>query len=287
MGLFAHATHIHLPDQDTGRLVASALLKSPLGLVISKPYGKWINAYLPMGISYKDVKEFPTASCLELNCFDSEGLEIKLFKNDRLAFHFESGVSDAVEQEDRLLELAEELWQDEHPELVQQAREAQKQRAHELSNLETQIDDEPPAQANLAQVKDFWALTPEEQAPYLDRARTSSQFISFSEEITDADHLPDCEPLLDFLAPDYSRETLEQFLFILLKRHAPPSSESEKALASRLLGGKEHSTRAEDYLRGFATLFGVRGSLWTVDSLLTEKASAIDRRIISVEALEA
>ncbi len=284
MGLYAHSTHIFLPDQDTGRLVATALLKSPLSLVISKPYGKWINAYLPMGVTYKDVKEFPSAACFELNCFDSEGLEIKLFKNDRLAFHFESGVSDAAEQEDQVLEIAEQLWQRENPDLVTQAREAQKKQA---SNIGSSAEEDAIEGVELTALKDFWSLSEEEQKPFMDRARQSSEFKAFEEKVTATDQLPDFEPLLEFLTTEYSPQDLERFLSLCLQRGSTPEEEASKAFAAKMLNGKEHSTLAEDYLSAFAKLFGLKGCLWTVETLLEQKADKIDRRIIPIDALEA
>lgn len=284
MGLYAHATHIYLPDQDTGRLVATALLKSTHSLVLSKPYGKWINAYLPMGLSYKDVKEFPSAACIELNCFDSEGFEIKLFKNDRLAFHFESGVGDAAEQEDYVLEIAEELWQEDNPELVTKARAAHKQQASDLGSSDE--DDSSSPASGLKEINDFWSLSEEEQKPYMDRARKSEKVIAYAEKATATDQLPDVEPLTDFLAEGNSAEDLERFLALCVQRSAPPTEEASKAFAAKMLQGKEHSELAEDYLTAFARLFGLRGSLWTVETLQEQKADKIDRRIIPIDATE-
>lgn len=285
MGLYAHATHIFLPDQEMGRIIATALLKSTHSLVISKPYGKWINVYLPLGLTYKDVKEFPSAVTLELNCFDSEGFEIKLFKNDRLAFHFESGVGDAAEQEDRVLELAEELWQKENPELVTKAREAQKKNASELGS-EAEANEEEESATKFDGVTDFWSLSEEDQQDFMNRARNSPEFLTFAQQSTAFDQIPDVEPLEDYLAEGKTSADLEQFLSLCLQRSSAPTSETDKAFIAKLLGGKEHSLLAEDYLTGFASFFGVRGSLWTVETLMEEKADKIDRRIIPIDALE-
>ena len=68
MGVFAHSTILRIRDKDHARLIAGAMLKSPHSLVFTPPYDGWMNVYLPLGLSYQDIPELPTATAIELNC---------------------------------------------------------------------------------------------------------------------------------------------------------------------------------------------------------------------------
>lgn len=132
MGIFAHATHVFIPEKETARVIAGAMLKSAQSLVVSKPYGKWINVYLEMGLSYKDVLDFPTAPTIELNCYNSEGFDLRLFAQDRLMFIYENGCGDAGDDEAQVMEIAADLWEKENPEAAKAAKDAA---AHSRSNV--------------------------------------------------------------------------------------------------------------------------------------------------------
>lgn len=281
MSLFSHATHVYLPDQDTGRVIASAMLRSEHAVLISKPYGKWINAYLPMGLSYKDVKEFPTATALEMNCFEDEGFEIKFFTSDRLAFHFESGMGDIAEQEDELLEIAAEIWEQENPE--QAARIKALHESATLTDNDSADEDAPPT---FERIDDFWSLSVEEQKPFLQKAKSSEKFKKYNLDAHSDQNKIDVSSISPFLPEGKSLGELEQLIEISTNRFdGPPENDSQKELIAKYMVGKHHSDNAGDYLLAFQNFFEVKGSLWSLESLQDNHSDQIDRRIVSLDKL--
>ncbi|MBI5155204.1 hypothetical protein HZA57_08200, partial [Candidatus Poribacteria bacterium] len=209
MGIFSHATYLYLSDSATGRVLAGALLKGANAVVIAPPQGKWLTVYLPLGLSYKDVPELPTASAIELNCYDSEGLDLRLYTQDRLAFHFESGGSEVSAEEDQLLEIAEDLWNKEHPDALKTQTESK--------------DDEDTKPAG------FWGLSQEQQNEYVTKARGSGEFRKFVETTSSEDSVPDVKPFEPFIPEGRTPEELHLLLAAVSHRlHGPPASEKEK-----------------------------------------------------------
>jgi len=276
VGVYAHATHVHLPDRDQGKVIAGALLKCPHDVVISPPYGKWINAYLPMGLSYKDVKELPTAPHVEVNVYDSTGLDIRLYSQDRLSFLFESGVGDdAAEQEDELLEIASQIWEKENPKAAAAAKSAV------IPKGDGEGDAPPPSKA------DFWSLAEVEQNKYLAMARGSGEFRKFVETSSVEDSVPDVACFKPFM-PE-GRDIDELHLLLLGTSHrpyGPPQDERVRAAVVKWMG-KEYSDKAEDYAGAIAKCLDLRGSLWSVDSILSQLSDKVDRRIVAIAALDA
>lgn len=282
MGVYAHATHLHLPNREQGRLLAGAMLGSAHPVVICPPYGSWINAYLPMGLSYKDVPEFPTSACIEMNCYDSEGLDIRVYASDRLAFLFESGCGDVAAEEDKLLEIAAQLWEEDP------ARPVPKSQS--VPDTESDAPEELQEAAREAREKapDFWDLDPALQEPYLAKARDSGTFRKFVEEQSGDGTLPNPAPLKPFLPEGRTIEELTALLRAIHHRlQGPPQDAAQKAaLAQWMPEGREHSTAAEDYLGAVARFLGLRGSLWSLETLQEQHASRIDRRIVPLEVID-
>lgn len=179
MGIFAHATHVFIPEKDTARVVAGALLKSAQSLVVSKPYGKWINVYLEMGLSYKDVLEFPTVPTIELNCYNSEGFDLRLFAQDRLMFMYENGAGDAGDDEAEAMERAAELWEKDNPEAAKAAKEAAATSRSSVAKAKPATDGgaEPGREA-----LGFFGLSEAEQAEYARKAGASADAEEFDEQ---------------------------------------------------------------------------------------------------------
>jgi hypothetical protein len=271
VGIYAHSTHFYLPDKDHGRLLASALFKSPHSLVLSTPYSSWINAYTQMGLSCKDIPQLPTTTHIELNCYNSEGLDVRLFTRDRLAFLFESGCNELAEQEDQLMELAAQLWH------LDPARP--------IPDVPTRPEsgDDLPAPAEPS----FWDLSPAQQEEYLAQARRSGEFQEVLRRSTDSEDLvPDPEAFGPFLPPDRTVDDFRILLAAISRRLlGPPVMGAEIAALEKWMG-TTHSTRAEDYLAAIAAFLGVRGALWSLESIQQHCADKIDRRIIPIHHLD-
>ncbi len=276
MGIYAHAIHLHVPDKDTGRLLATGLLKSQQSLIICKPYDCWINVYLEMGLSYKDVLDLPTATYIELNCYDSEGLDLRVYASDRMVFLFESGCGDVGEEEDQILEIAEEIWKKENPELASKA-------AIEKPTVEG--EGEPVA---VSQPTTFWTLSEEEQEPFLKKARESSEYKDFVNDSQSEDALPDSKLFEPYLPEGRTLEELNHLLgAISCRLHGPPTDEAEIAAIEKWMNGERHSTKAEDYVAALSRFFGLRGSVWSLETIQAQLADKVDRRIIATDALDA
>ncbi|MBX3729142.1 MAG: hypothetical protein KF858_08140 [Candidatus Sumerlaeia bacterium] len=271
MGIYAHSTHLFLPDKDHGRLLAGALFKSPHSLVLSTPYGNWINVYLQMGLSCKDIPQLPTTTHIELNCYNSEGLDVRLYARDRLAFLFESGCNELAEQEDQLMELAAQLWQ------LDPGRPIPEVPTRPESGDDLPAPSEPS----------FWDLTPAQQEEYLAQARRSGEFQEVLRRSTDSEDLvPDPEAFGPYLPAD---RTIDEFRVLLAATSrrllGPPIMGSEVAALQRWMG-TDHSTRAEDYVAAIASFLGVRGALWSLESIQEHRAEQINRRIIPIDQLD-
>lgn len=276
MGLYSHATHLFVPDKDQARQVVAALLRSPHSLVISTPYGNWLNVYLPLGLSYKDVPELLTTPHLELNCYDSEGFDVRLYQADRLAFHFESGCGDVSAEEDELLEIAEKLW-----------REDPNRPVRRTTPIPATDDGEEAAEHIKAREPDFWDLDKEQQDRYIAMARKSGDFQKFVQRTTQSD---ENIPLVDILEPYLPEGRSLTDLHLLIagasrRLYGPPSDEREQAVLERWMNGRNHSTQAEDYVAAVARFFELKGSLWSLEAIQQQKADKIDRRIVPVAEL--
>jgi len=282
MSISAHASHILIPDKEMGKVVAMAMLKSPYQLVISKPYGQWINGYLPMGLSYKDVKEFPTATCLELNCYENESVEVKFFTSDRLAFEFESGIADEAELEDYVLNQAAELWKKDNPELVEKAKEAIR-KANETVDEEDEMGGKQDF-SEVEKIADFWSLSEDEKKPYLEKVKATDEY---KEKVSsDQESVPDPAPLEKIIPDGKNLEELNQLVHATAKRKTgAPEDEATKATVAKYMDGKNHSDEAIEYLKAFANFFEVKGSAWSVESIMEKLSDKVDRRIISLEHL--
>jgi hypothetical protein len=277
VGLFAHAAHLHTPDKETAKFLAGALLRSPHAPVIATPYGHWLNVYLPMGLSYKDVPELPTATYVEVNVYDGEGLDLRLYKSDRLAYQFESGVGDAAEEEDQILEIAADLWRKEHPE---EKREAA------ASAVAGDVASEVEEDARKG--KDFWTLEKAEQDAYMERARSSGEFAKVRDQTSEESAAPDPADFEGLLPEGRTLEELRALLNgISRRRLGPPANSDERAAIARHMEGKEHSTKAEDYAAAIARFLGLRGSLWSLETILEQRQEKVDRRIVPIDALDA
>ncbi len=349
MGVYAHATHVYVPDIDTGRVIAGALLKSPHSLAISKPYGKWINVYLEMGLSYKDCLEFPTAAHIELNVYNSEGFDLRLFAQDRLAFLYENGAGDVGEEEEQLMEIAADLWEKENPEAAKAAKDATRSRMEGSKTDVPKTDAEPskealgflglspeeqqewvkksgaseedeealskaadlwakenPEKAAAAKaaasasgdtgesieagdgtVPGFWGLPEPEQEKYLSQARQSGVFRKYVNESQIEDDVPSCDPFKPYLPEGTTPQDLHRLLKAMQGRlHGPPNEETEKALLEKWMDGKNHSDRAEDYIAAISRFFGLKGSLWSIESITEQLSDHIAHRIVGLEHLE-
>lgn len=273
MGVYSHATHVYLPEKETGKVIAGAMLKSAQPLVLCKPYGKWINVYLELGLSYKDVLEFPTAAYIEMNCYNSEGLDVRLYAQDRLVYKFESGCGDVTEEEDVLVEIAADLWAKDNPELAAAARAE----AAKPANSEEEVARKSP---------DFWHLAPGEQEKFIARARESSKYKQFLSTSQAEDTLPDVKVFGPYLPEGRAIDDLHLlFLAISHRLHGAPEDERQKAVLEKWMGSA-HSPNAEDYLRAVQDFLGLKGSLWSLDSIHTDLADKIDRRIVATDAIE-
>ncbi len=350
MGVYAHATHVYVPDNDTGRVIAGALLKSTQALVISKPYGKWINVYLEMGLSYKDCVEFPTAAHIELNVYNSEGFDVRLFAQDRLAFMYENGAGDVGEEEEQLMEIAADLWEKENPDAAKAASESIRSRVEGskadgsksaaepgkealgffgLAESEQQEwvkksgaaeeDEEAPAKAadlwakenpekaaaakaaaasasdsvsEAAEAGDdaapgFWGLPQDAQEKYLQQARDSGVFRKYVSDSQTEEEVPSCEPFKPYLPEGTLPGDFHRLLGAMQGRlHGAPTDEAEKALLEKWMDGKCHSDKAEDYVAAIARFFGLKGSLWSMESITAQMADKIAHRIVALEHLE-
>lgn len=274
MGLFAHAAHLHTPDKETAKFLAGALLRSSHAPVIATPYGHWLNVYLPMGLSYKDVPELPTATYVEINVYDSEGLDLRLCKSDRLAYHFESGVEDAAEEEDQLLEIAAALWRKDHPE--------EKREAAGTGDVASEVEEDA------RKGKDFWTLEKAEQDAYLERARQSGEFARMRDQTSEEAAAPDPAGFEGLLPEGRTLEELRALLNgISRRRFGPPANSDERAAIARHMEGKDHSTKAEDYAAAIARFLGLRGSLWSLETILEQRQDKVDRRVVPIDALDA
>jgi enamine deaminase RidA (YjgF/YER057c/UK114 family) len=261
VGVFAHVTCLHIPDFERGKTLATAVLRGSQPAVISSPYGKWLNAYLPLGISWKDVPDLPTATHIEINCYDSEGLDLRLYSADRLAFFFESGCGEDSDEEDRLMEIAAQLWLEENP--------------------------VPPESEAAAHPSNFWSLDPKARQPWLDKAGKTREFRDFVNQSREEMGVPDCEPLRPFLPPGRELGELENLLRATLKRlHGPPEDPAETAALSKWMGGRTHSDKAEDYVRAIADFLGLKGAEWSLPSIESRLAAQLNRGIIPINALE-
>lgn len=278
MGLYAHSIHLLAADKDTGRFLAGHLLKSSQSLVVATPYGRWITVYLPMGLSYKDVADLPTAQYVELNCYDGEGFDVRLYAQDRLAYLFESGCGDLSEVEDKLMEVAAGIWREEHPD---EERETVEETAstHDISGDE-EVD---PRQG-----KDFWSLAEDVQNEYLARAKASPDYGAFLEGLGTSHASPDPAPFAHFLeGAEATPADLKEFLDAAATRLAgPPKDDRHKAVLARRMDGREYSDNAADYLAAVAGMLGVRGALWSLEALQQKLADKIDRRIVPIDALD-
>lgn len=279
MGVFAHATHLYLPDKEHGRLLVGSMLKSPHSLVISTPYDTWINVYLEMGLSYKDVPEFPTSTTIELNCYDSEGLDVRMYAQDRLAFLFESGCSEVAEQEDQLLEIAAKIWKDD-PDRIQP------------EPMRTPLPDEEDSEDGgntkpQSREADFWDLAPSDQEKYVQQARGSGEFKKFVTDSTQADDIvPDPAIFEPYLPKERSIDDFHVLLNATSRRlHGAPTDEKQKTILERWMGGKTHSVRSEDYVEAIGSFLGVRGCLWSLESIQQHLGDKIDRRIVNIQHL--
>ncbi|MCB2155213.1 hypothetical protein KQI84_10020 [bacterium] len=274
MGVFAHSTVLYISDKDQGRLIAGAMLKSPHSLVFTPPYGSWMNVYLPLGLSYKDIPELPTSTAIELNCYDSEGLDVRLFTSDRIAFMFESGCGDVGEEEDELLEIASGLWEKEQDGDAEQIEVA------------APADGEGDEAVTEKRKKTFWDLSPEDQEKYVSQARSSGEFKKFVDSSTSEDNIPDVAPFAPFLPEGRTLDELQVLLGAIAKRlHGPPTDVKELESIKKWMDGKDHSDNAEDYLQAVANFLDVRGGVWSLEALQEKMADKIDRRIISLDAV--
>lgn len=276
MGLYAHATHLSAPDKETGKFLAGALLRSPHGPVVATPYGKWLNAYLPLGLSYKDAPELPTATNIEINVYDGEGFDIRLFKADRLAYLFESNCGDdAAGEEDRLLEIASAQWKAEHPD-------------EQRSLSSDEIDPHSEVEEDIHTGKDFWTLPEEEQEAYIRKARESAEFKAFQAESRREAAAPDCSDFADLLPEGKPLDGLKALLDAAARRLAGPPADgpAREALDAACPAGAANA-KAEDYAAAIAAYLGLRGSLWSLDAIQDQLADKIDRRIIPIDALDA
>ncbi|MEQ8819751.1 MAG: hypothetical protein RLY93_05860 [Sumerlaeia bacterium] len=268
MGLFSHATFLLIPSKEHGRLVARSMMESSHSLLFTRPYkqegGKdgefWMSVYLPLGLAYKDVPELPTTTSLEIDCLDGDGLSLKLFASDRVAFHFETGVGDVGEEEDRLLELAAELYTGENT------------GASDIA----EGDEDPEAQG-------FWAQDEERQNQYVDRARRSPQYQTYLQESRGASAVPPMEPLAPLLPEGRTIDQLGRLLRLAASRlEGAPEAEEDKALLREVMDGKEHSDSAEDFVRALERFFGLKGALHSQESLMEQHSGAVDGRIVTL-----
>lgn len=260
MGLYAHATHVYVTDKDHGRTLASGILKSTQPLVLSTPYGRWINVYLSLGMSYKDVQDLPTATYLELNCYNSEGLDLRLYTADRLACLFQSGCGEREADDDRAMEIAADLWEKENT----GARES--------------ADGRP---------RTFWTQPEAEQEKWVARARQSGEFRQY---LNDTEHdvsLPDLSGFDPYLPDGRTLDDLERLLTIVSRRFAgPPTQADDLACIRKWMDDKPHSTAAEDYVQAIARFFELQGALWSLDAIQQHRAADVDRGIIKIEKLD-
>lgn len=260
MGLYAHSTHVYVADKDHGRVLASGILKSSQPLVLSSPYGRWINVYLSLGMSYKDVPDLPTATYVELNCYNGEGLDLRLYTADRLACLFQSGCGEREAEDDHAMEIAAAMWEKENPGAKETA------------------DGKP---------RSFWTQAEAEQEKWLSRARQSGEFRQY---LTDTEHdvsIPDLSGFDPYLPDGRTLDDLERLLNIVTRRfHGPPSSGDDVAAIRRWMDGKVHSSHAEDYVQAIARFFDFRGALWSLESIQQHQATGIDRGIIKIEKLD-
>ncbi len=261
VGVFAHVTCLHIPDSGRGRLLAAAVLRGSRPGVISSPYGKWLNAYLPLGVSWKDVPDLPTATHIEINCYDSEGLDLRLYASDRLAFFFESGCGEDSGEEDRLMDIAAQLWLAENP---------------------------FPAGTEAPDHRDnFWSLDPKGRQPWLDKAAQTREFRDFINQSREEMDIPDCEPLRPFLPAGRDLAEFQNLLRATQKRlHGAPESPAEVAALAKWMRGRAHSDLAEDYVRAIAEFLGLRGTLWSLPAIESRLAAELNRGIIPINALE-
>lgn len=272
MGLYAHVTHLHLPEKGQARVVAGALLKSPHPLILSTPYGKWINVYLQMGLSYKDVPEFPTTPHVELNCYDGEGLDVRLYAQDRLAFLFESGCSEFAEQDERLLEIAAELWEADPN--------------HPVASPASNPTGEEALPGPLKPT--FWDLAPDQQEKYIAQANRSGEFKKVVAATTDSDELvPDPALFAPYLPEGNTLDDFRNLLAAISTRSYGEPTDSDQRAALQKWMGAAHSPKAEDYLRAVSRFLGLKGSLWSLESIQDNLADKIDRRIVPLDQLEA
>ncbi len=260
MGVFAHVTCLHIPDAERGRILASALLRGSQPAVISTPYGRWMNAYLPLGISYKDVPDLPTATHLEINCYNSEGLDLRLYSSDRLVFLFESGCGEGADEQEHLMEIAARLWKEQH----QQSAE----------DIET------------GRPITFWGLEEEQQQPWLLKAEETEEFKAFLNQSQADMEIPDFSALVPFLPQGRDVAEFECLLKATERRtHGEPSDPGEIAALQKWMG-RRHSECAEDYLEAIAKFIGLRGVLWSLPTIEDRLMDKIESGIIKVDLLE-
>jgi hypothetical protein len=269
LGLFAHSTHVFIPDREHGKLVAGALLRTQHSAVMSTPYGKWLNVYLPLGLTYKDVPDLPTATFLEFNCYDSDGLDLRLYTSDRIAFIFESGLTDVGEEEDRLLEIASGIYEQSTSQPLEEP-EAAPEAAGEDGKAGTT----------------FWRLEEAQQNEWVERARQSSEFKSFVSQTVSEDNIPDLAPLAPYLPEGRSLDELKTLLAAVQARLLGPPSREEHRLVLEKWMEAAHSDRAEDYVEAIGKFFGFRGCLWSLETIQEKMGELIDRRIIPIDSLD-